>query len=116
MTCRSRTVLAVSVYLPKRRATRQRSPRLVLIALIRCIVDDLSFLKIVFGLDSRHLPELAHDLGDAFRPPPPELTTAAIARSISRSAYRQTVHTGVIKSLPEAVHSTADGRKRPRLR
>ncbi len=37
-----------------------------------------SFLKIVFGLDSRRLP----DLGDAFRPPPPELTKAAIARSI----------------------------------
>jgi hypothetical protein len=37
-------------------------------------------------LDSRRLP----DLGDAFRPPPPELTKAAIARSISRSAHRQT--------------------------
>jgi hypothetical protein len=38
------------------------------------------------GLDSRRLP----DLGDAFRPPPPELTKATIARSISRSAHRQT--------------------------
>src|SRR5262249_32452333 len=33
----------------------------------------------------------------------------------SELSHRRNVHTGVIKSLSEAVHSTAGGRKRPRL-
>jgi hypothetical protein len=55
------------------------------------------------------------DLGDAFRPPPPELTKAAIARSISRSAHRQGLSFGPIPRLaqdeePECARGDTGGR------